>query len=108
MGYYTRYTLLIQSNKLNSNEIITDLRSRNEDAKDALDGYGNTNNTLKWYEHEEDMQKFSKKYPEALFVLYGEGEEAGDIWTKYFKDGKKHIAKAKIEIDEFDENKLIT
>lgn len=49
---------------------------------DVADG-----NSCKWYEHEEDMAKFSAAHPGVLFTLDGEGEEAGDVWRKYFRDG---------------------
>lgn len=60
----------------------------------------------KWYEHEEDMRRFSKLYPFILFELSGEGEESGDIWRKYFLNGKMQYCKSKIEFEPFDETKL--
>lgn len=57
-------------------------------------------------EHDEDMRGLSKRIPEVLFTLHGEGEEAGDIWNKYFLNGKMQVAKARIEFDEFDPKKL--
>jgi hypothetical protein len=60
----------------------------------------------KWYEHEDDMRKFSQLYPFILFELSGEGEESGDIWKKYFLNGKMKICSARIEFEPFDETKL--
>lgn len=60
----------------------------------------------KWYEHEEDMLKISNSFPTVLFKLKGEGEESGDLWIKYFKDGKVQRCMAKITFDEFDESKM--
>jgi len=60
----------------------------------------------KWYEWEEDMRKFSLKYPDVLFTLDGEGEENGDIWTAYFRNGKCQIERAVIQVMPFDPIKL--
>lgn len=35
----------------------------------------------------------SKKYPDSLFTLKGEGEDAGDNWTKYYRAGRCQEAK---------------
>lgn len=59
-----------------------------------------------WYEHESDMKKISREFPGVLFLLEGEGEEAGDLWKKYFRSGKMQTAKAVITFEPFDESKL--
>ena len=53
------------------------------------------------------ITKFSVDYPEHLFILEGEGEDSGDIWKQYIKNGKSQRCEAKITFDEFDENKLV-
>jgi hypothetical protein len=40
-----------------------------------------------WYEHEEDMLDLSRKYPEAVFILEGNGSEYPDMWKKMFING---------------------
>jgi hypothetical protein len=34
------------------------------------------------------------------------GEEGGDMWKRYYKNGKVQVANAKITYDEYDETKL--
>lgn len=62
--------------------------------------------TCKWYDHVRDMKELSLRLPGITFKLKGEGEEPGDLWYQYFRDGKTQLCKAKITFDEYDENKL--
>lgn len=68
----------------------------------SLESYDET----KWYEHIEDMQTLSKKIPNVIFILSGYGEEPGDIWKAYFKNGKYKKIYAEIVFPEFDKNLL--
>jgi len=44
-------------------------------------------NPTKWYDWREHMQTVSLSFPGVLFTLSGEGEEAGDQWIAWFRDG---------------------
>lgn len=79
---------------------------QNEEAMYCLGSCLDGENNGKWYEHEDFFKKITKEYPGVLVELYGEGEEAGDIWIKYFKDGKMQLCEAQIVFDSFDESKL--
>lgn len=70
---------------------------------DFVNGYASA---CKWYECVEDMISFSKKFPKVLFTLSGKGEESGDLWIRYFKNGKVQTCRAKISYDEYDPSKL--
>lgn len=104
MGYYTRYDLKVLPEA--DSHLIETFRGQNEYAQYSLLANGGTNDSAKWYDHEEELKEFSAKYPETLFILSGEGEESGDIWRKYFKAGKVQVERAEISIGEFDERKL--
>lgn len=65
MGYYTKYTLYVKM------DIFEHLTEENENASYAL----NTDEGVKWYDHERELREFSKKYPDELFVLEGHGEK---------------------------------
>lgn len=98
MGYYTRHELTIISgdNSIDHEKQISETTN-----------YDNCfDHEIKWYEHEKDMKAYSLKYPNTVFCLEGEGEESGDVWKKYFKNGKSLYAKAKMIFEEFDESKL--
>ena len=66
-------------------------------------GFNPFEDSCKWYDHDKQMREISKKYPETIFILEGEGEESGDIWKKYYLNGKCQVAKAEVIIPEFDE-----
>lgn len=103
MGYYTRYELSILGGHYDT---LKEIIENDEDTFYGIDENGEPVDCVKWYDHEKDMINVSKEYPELVFKLTGEGEEAGDLWHKYFKNGKKQVCEAKIVFDEFDESKL--
>lgn len=104
MGYYTTYALTV---KQGDPFLIPDFITSNKEAAYALQENGYALQESKWYEHEQDLKKFSKEHPDTLFELSGQGEDSGDIWKKYFKGGKMQVCKAQLTIDPFDENKLM-
>lgn len=53
-------------------------------------------NSVKWYEHESDMLDISRKVPDVLFCLWGSGDDAEDLWKKYFLNGKMQCCLAEI------------
>ena len=108
MGYYTQFTLNIESGveEHEKEAIITKLRSSCEYAEFALDEEGSTNEEAKWYDNEKDMRAFSKEFPKVLFKLSGTGEESGDFWEKYFQNGKMQRCNGSVVYDEFDEKKM--
>jgi hypothetical protein len=70
------------------------------------DFYTGNAESCKWYEYDVDMARLSQQFPELVFLLEGEGEEGGDMWKRYYKNGKVQVANAKITYDEYDETKL--
>lgn len=105
MGYNTRFTLTI----LEGDKTVDEIMKENEDFDGldyAIDNNGESIETVKWYNHSEDMIKLSKKYPDIVFSLKGDGEEQGDSWYKYFKNGKVQECHAKITYNPYDEKEL--
>lgn len=117
MGYYTSYELTVSpAEKGDEIEEFVDSLPNGaygtatswKDYAMNYEGGGDwsTNDSVKWYDHQEFMKELSKLYPDVLFSLHGEGEESGDIWKKYFKNGKVQITEAVIQLDDFDEKLL--
>lgn len=105
MGYLTRYTLEVAPKGENFEEIKTSIISENYEmtAWDLIDG---NVDDCKWYDHDDEMKAFSKKFPKALFTLNGEGEESGDVWRAYYQNGKSVKYHAEISFPGFDSKKL--
>lgn len=132
MGYYTRYSIsFIQSQTSESeknaeiaevensnlsqklkNQILQTIENEYESQRmtetlliKELD-YNPFEDSCKWYDHNKDMLRISKKYPGTIFVLNGDGEESGDVWRKYYHKGLSQDANARIVYDDFDVTKL--
>ena len=135
MGYYTEYSLTVdysqskdEDEKKKQSEIEEIQQSSISDElkkrliKDVENTYQNSvitqndvighltynpfDDRCKWYEHTEDMLRVSKKYPNVIFSLYGNGEENGDMWVEYFMNGKVQTERAVITYADFDPEKL--
>jgi hypothetical protein len=122
MGYYTTYELSTKGNKYKVSDIVSYMSKKYHsdsysyyafqyEFKDNIKDESTSDFELygeqcKWYEHDEEMIELSLRFPETVFCLYGEGEESGDIWYTYYKNGKTQYCPAKIVFDEYDESKL--
>ena len=109
MGYCTYHTLSFEvDSKKKEAQITNDFRNIvGQHVFDCVEvnGVGDSYE-IKWYECVGEMKELSSKYPDVLFVVNGEGEESGDIWREYHKNGKVQRCKAKISFDNYDEEKL--
>ena len=135
MGYSTKYTLMLDitevlseryekkqhdieeiqlsniSNELKLRlikEVEASYRASFPTRRDVVDflGFNPFEDSCTWYAHEVDMKAFSMKHEDVIFILYGDGEENGDMWTKYFLNGKMQEERAVISYGEFDKQKL--
>ena len=94
MGHYTSYSLSIEEgDQRNLKEAIKKLGMENyisTKSGESLDG-------CKWYDHTDDMIEMSKFFPGTLFCLSGIGEEFGDYWKLYVKNGKGYRENGEIK-----------
>lgn len=120
MGYYTNFELTIH-------EGVADLLA----VRDALDkvmdydhsespfdiededihGGGTigkiiSGDSMKWYDHDTECAIMSQSFPNVVFKLHGDGEESGDMWDAYYKNGKCQICRAKFVYPQYDPAKL--
>lgn len=103
MGYYTMYSLeVIQGDS----KVIEQIWNTEDEISHVIGTNGCPNEQAKWYNYEEDMRRISKKYPNTVFKLRGDGEESGDIWVEYYKNGKCQKAQTTITFEPFDPKKL--
>ena len=102
MGYYTSHELEIVSGSSNT----TDYYKEGISNTTNYGAYGCFDDEIKWYDHEADMKAFSKKHPNALFKLIGDGEENGDQWHEYHQNGKMQRCKAIISFPDYNESEM--
>lgn len=86
MGYYTRY----------------DISNNSEEIKAAINeisgySYGVESDEIKWYNHLNDIKAVSLMFPGQEIHVSGEGEESGDIWKAYAKNGL--VYRAEVVLD---------
>lgn len=97
MGYYTSFSLQAKIEPWNVEALVEKLSELGvigyalekeywEDSHGIVEF--DSNDTVKWYSHDEDMLKISTAFPNAVFKLIGVGEEPGDIWDTYYKNGQ--------------------
>lgn len=100
MGYYTDFRLEVIGDEYHDSDHETEV-SRIADYLHCFQ------DDIKWYNYRENMIEHSLKYPDITFKLSGEGEETGDLWREYYKNGKYQRCEAVIVYADFDESKLI-
>lgn len=104
MGYYTDFEIEVISGEedLDRNVFAQELTEKSTydwDEDLVLGG-------AKWYDWKEDMLAVSLLYPNVLFRLSGNGEESGDMWQCYFRDGKYQFCQSIVTYEHFDERKM--
>ena len=97
MGYETRFKLTALTNRNYSQrdylKVLAEIDPR-EFSPEAHSFEDEFEEPRTWYNYKDDMKKLSLKFPDIYFLLYGAGEEQGDVWKAYFCNGKAQIIKA--------------
>jgi hypothetical protein len=101
MPYYTSFELEIPNTSLElKQKIIEEFRNKYSGARLGLDEFGGTNNSVKWYDWQEELEALSAAYKDIIFIMYGDGEGNRDIWRSFTKNGVTEIQVAKIVFDD--------
>lgn len=109
MGYYTSYKLSVKNETHPQYEGFVkwvEPFPKTSTGYSWYDFWMGSGDNCKWYEYNTDMVALSQQFPELVFLLEGEGEESGDMWKRYYKNGKVQVANAVVTYDEYDEGKL--
>jgi hypothetical protein len=102
MGYYTSFSLEI----IEGDDHIKDWEQEISDSTLYEGSNLFSGEQFGWYDCDADMLSFSTLYPNVLFSVTGIGEESGDMWRAYYKNGKMQRCQAVITYDEYDPAKL--
>ena len=106
MGYQTVFKLTVVKG---DKDAIAEVVSQNDDDKFyaiAHDPLGDYNEPAKWYEYDASMKELSRHFPDAVLQLDGEGEESGDIWRRFYHQGKVQECPGTVVYDAYDPKKL--
>lgn len=113
MGYYTNYNLSVQpyqrppltTEELDALKKELDLMGvfMNVDVDEEL-----YTEPEKWYDHDDDMLLLSRRFPNILFTLHGDGENQEDMWFTYYANGKMQHCQAEIIYPDFNEEWMDT
>lgn len=78
-----------------------------DELKTLNGGYDAFNSEYSWDDYDKHMGIVSKNHPKTVFQLEGDGEDGGDLWITYYRNGFCQSSTAKITYDDFDETKLV-
>ena len=84
MGYYTYLSIEIDREEPTVEQVAETVADVSKDTDVAFWRSALTGETeVKWYDGTADMKQVSRRYPEAVLTLRGEGEDPDDRWVEY-------------------------
>lgn len=90
MGYYTHHTITKKNDGPYEELDEDELKALEAVASYSQDTYTGCGESVKWYDCDEDMKKFSAgQDPKTVYRVYGVGEESDDVWVMWFSNGRQ-------------------
>ena len=84
MGYYTYLSIEIDREEPTVEQVAETVADVAKDSDVAFWRSALTGETeVKWYDGTADMKQVSRRHPEAVLTLRGEGEDPDDRWVEY-------------------------
>ena len=114
MGYYTYFTLRDNASMEKRREIALWMAENldewewSRENRNLIEEIQTTtfcpydylfDDSMKWYEHNQDMKLVARQFPDVVFILQGIGEEFGDIWKKYYHGDDYHESAVRMVFD---------
>ena len=93
MGYYTYLSMEIDREEPTVEQVAEAMADLSNDIdaafwRTALKG----ETDVKWYGSvTEYMKQVSRRYPDAVLTLRGEGEDSEDQWVEYYQNGRVQV-----------------
>jgi hypothetical protein len=81
MGYETTHSIKVHIG--NESDIITAIMSQTNYHSNTL-----FTHRCKWYTRKDDCLRVSNRFSDAIFSIYGYGEDEGDLWREDYHAGK--------------------
>jgi len=105
MGYYTQYHIAIdrKNGQVDYDKINEDLQKISTYSSLNID---EDTDSIKWYDHDDNMIELSRLHPNVLFRVDGVGEEKGDVWRSYYCNGETESAQATLTFPTIDYEKM--
>lgn len=105
MGYYTKFVVETDSpTQEYTDQIIQEIAETGGFTEDYL--RREYCDSMKWYNYVEHVLKVSRNHRTTLIKVFGEGEESGDIWVHYFRNGLHTKKEANIIFPPLEEGEL--
>ena len=104
MGYYTYHSMNVENASADDIPKIVEFMTELGIIGYALNEDFSGRDSVKWYDEPEQMEEVSLAFPHVHFIVYGEGEESGDIWEHHYLNGMHQDLHAEIVMPEFDPN----
>lgn len=101
MGYISHFKIETRGESLGTQEkleeIVSEYFNDNDDSDDG--SFCPFSEECKWYDMEKDMIKFSKLYPNTVFIVERVGEDRDDYSKHVFYNGKYENSVANVIIE---------